>query len=52
VWKQLTGESCAIEDLMAVDATACRFLDALRNCEADGVLGHETFDSKYGDKLK
>lgn len=52
VWKQLVGQEVVLDDLMAIDLLTCKYLDAVRNCEADGITDQASFEAKYKDRLK
>ena len=52
IWKKLVGEEVCLDDLMAMDAITCRLLEAVRSCESDGIIDEESFEVKYGGKLR
>lgn len=52
VWKHFVGEMITTEDLLAIDAITCRFLEGVRRCEDDGIEDQETFSAQYQDKLR
>jgi hypothetical protein len=51
VWKKLCGNDIAFEDLRGFDAISCHLIEALENCEDDGITDEETFAATY-KKLK
>jgi hypothetical protein len=52
IWKRLVGEEVSLDDLMAMDAITCRLLEAVRSCESDGIVDQDSFEVKYGGKLR
>jgi hypothetical protein len=52
IWKKLVGEDVVTDDLMATDAITCKLLQAVRCCEDDGICDQESFEAKYGSKLR
>jgi hypothetical protein len=49
IWKGLVGEPLQKDDLWAIDAVTCSFLETLRNCADDDVTDQESFAVKYND---
>jgi leucyl aminopeptidase len=38
IWKKIAGEEVNIDDLMAIDTVTCKIMEAIRNCELDGII--------------
>lgn len=47
----VAGLDANLDDLRAIDNITCQFLEAIRDCERDGIDSDAAFDGRYGDKL-
>lgn len=52
VWKLLLDADVGAEDLMAIDMITYKYLEAIRNCESDGITDEAMFAAKYGSLLR
>jgi hypothetical protein len=48
VWKQIVGSKITMSDLESADSMIVQQLNAIRNCQEDGVVDAETFTEHYG----
>ena len=52
VWKKIVGDAVNKDDLRGVDGITCSLLDSVMGCQTDDPEDEDSFECKFGDKLR